>query len=78
MKLVILGGGAILVKNIKLSKGVTAATFMNQVEDGAAIFEKLRQRTGRINWATPLGRIEWIERRNRNNTISWFLERENA
>lgn len=78
MKLIILGGGALQVKNIKLSKGMTAAAFMNQVEGGEAIFEALRRRTGRLNWADPLGRIDWIERRNRNNAITWFLEREAA
>lgn len=78
MKMIVLGGGALQVKNIKMSKGMSAAAFVEQVDDGLAIFAALRRRTGRINWANPLGNIEWVERRNRNNIITWFQNQEFA
>ena len=70
MKLIILGGGAIQVKNIRLSKGMTASRFVNSVENGADILTKLKERSNRINWANLTGKIEWTDNR---GTIQWFL-----
>ena len=51
MKLIVLGGGALQVKRIKLSKGITSTDFVNTVENGAAILEKLKERSNKIVWA---------------------------
>ena len=71
MKLIILGGGHLTVKKLKVSKGITSSAFVEQSPDNAAILEKLKERSSKIVWADALGRIEWADAR--GNLLLWFL-----
>lgn len=73
MKLIVLGGGALQVKNIRLSKGLFADDFVNRIENGAEILAKLKERSNRIKWADAIGRIDWSDTR---GLISWFTAQE--
>lgn len=76
MKLIVLGGGALQIKRIKLSKGMNSTDFANTVENGAAILEKLKERSNKIVWANQTGRIEWADRY--ANLYLWFLTNDAA
>lgn len=76
MKLIVLGGGAVQIKNIKITKGITSEDFVNTVTNGAAILEKLKERSSKISWANELGKIDWTDRR--GNLILWFLTNDTS
>ena len=76
MKMIVLGGGNLLVKRIRISKGMTAADFVAGTVDGAAILEKMKERSARIRWADDFGAISWVD--SRNNLLNWFLTNEAA
>lgn len=75
MKLIVLGGGHIVIKKIKISKGITSAAFIDRDPDNSAILEKLKERSSKIVWIDALGRIEWSD--NRGNILLWFLTDDN-
>jgi hypothetical protein len=76
MKMIVLGGGNLLVKRIRISKGMTAADFVASTVDGAAILEKMKERSARIRWADDFGAISWVD--SHNNLLNWFLTNEAA
>lgn len=76
MKLIVLGGGALQIKRIKLSKGIDSTDFVNTVENGAAILEKLKERSNKVVWVNLEGRIEWADRY--GNSYLWFLTNDAA
>lgn len=76
MKLIVLGGGALQIKRIKLSKGIASTDFVNTIENGATILEKLKERSNKIVWANREGRIEWADRY--GNLYLWFLTNDAA
>lgn len=71
MKIISLGGGALTVKNIRISRGMTADAFVSSTEFGTEILEKLKKRSARILWGDELGRIDWADRL---GLVNWFLQ----
>lgn len=75
MKIISMGGGALQVQSIRLSKGITASDFMqDNPEDGADILAKLKERSNKLSWADDIGRINWTNRR--GDIYLWFLTNE--
>lgn len=72
MKVIILGGGGVLVKEVVLSKGLSQADFVESLPNGDAIWTKLRERSNKIVWANELGRVVWALSRTRNLDLMWF------
>lgn len=71
MRMIVLGGGALIIKKIKLSKGMTPAEFESLNENGADIIARLKERSNRLNWTDGIGRIDWVN--HRGELILWFL-----
>lgn len=76
MKMIVLGGGNLLVKKIRISKGMTAVDFVASTVDGLAILEKMKERSAYIRWADNFGAINWVD--SRNNLIKWSLTNQVA
>lgn len=71
MKIIILGGGALQVKNIRLSKGMSPELFVSNIENGLEILDKLKERSNKINWADVLSKLSWADQA---GSIAWFSE----
>ena len=71
MKLIVLSAGALQITTLKPPKKSTLPSqFMSEMSDGALIYDKLRERSNRVNWGDLTGRIDWYDRR--NNNLLWF------
>lgn len=71
MRMIVLGGGSLIMKKIRISKGILPAEFENTNVDGAQIIARLKERSSRLNWANDIGRIDWVNQR--GELILWFL-----
>lgn len=76
MKMIVLGGGNLLVKRIRISKGMNTLDFVTNTVDGALILEKMKERSARIRWADDFGTINWVD--SRNNLIKWSMTNQAA
>lgn len=73
MKLIVLGGGGLQLKTIKLSKGMTFDAFLNLVPDGDDIITELMRQSDRIKWADLLGNLDWCRNKDFLEPIPWHL-----
>lgn len=59
MKIISLGGGSAEIHRVKLSSGVTRSVFINRIEDGADIWDRLTSPSPTFGWQDDIGEFSW-------------------
>lgn len=70
MKIISLGGGAATVKRIRLS-GSLMEQFINNNEDGEAIWNRLISPSPVFGWEDAIGEFSWGESADNDTSFVW-------